>query len=142
MCGIVVTVDTKGNKYMTHDVLSAEKLNILDERLINILLSVGISANLQGYVFLKECIKMVVEEPMMINKVTKVMYPLIAEKYETTPCRVERAIRHALEVSYNRGKISNINALFGFDIFDKYDKPTNSEFVAVVADRLHLDLKD
>lgn len=122
--------------------LTEDKLNALDERLVNILLSVGISANLQGYTYLKESIKMVVEDPMIINRVTKVMYPNIAKKYDTTPCRVERAIRHALEVSYNRGKIYNLNHLFGFDIFDKYDKPTNSEFVAVVADRLCIDLKN
>jgi two-component system response regulator (stage 0 sporulation protein A) len=79
---------------------------------------------------------------MTINRVTKVMYPNIAKKFDTTPCRVERAIRHALEVSYNRGKIYNLNQLFGLDIFDKYDKPTNSEFVAVVADRLCIDLKN
>lgn len=123
-------------------VLTEEKENLLDEKLVNILLSVGISANLQGYTFLKESIKMVVEDPMTINKVTKVMYPSIAKKFDTTPCRVERAIRHALEVSYNRGKIYNLNQLFGFNIFDKYDKPTNSEFVAVVADRLCIDLKN
>ncbi|MBQ9791042.1 MAG: sporulation initiation factor Spo0A C-terminal domain-containing protein [Clostridia bacterium] len=123
-------------------VLTEEKENLLDEKLVNILLSVGISANLQGYTFLKESIKMVVEDPMTINKVTKVMYPSIAKKFDTTPCRVERAIRHALEVSYNRGKIYNLNQLFGFNIFDKYDKPTNSEFVAMVADRLCIDLKN
>ena len=121
--------------------MTDDKMDVLDERLVNILLSVGISANLQGYTYLKESIKMVIEDPMTINKVTKVMYPMIAKKYDTTPCRVERAIRHALEVSYNRGKIYNLNSLFGFNIFDKYDKPTNSEFVAVVADRLCLDLK-
>ena len=125
----------------TH-ILTEDQGNVLDEKLVNILLSVGISANLQGYTFLKESIKMVVEDPMTINRVTKVMYPNIAKKFDTTPCRVERAIRHALEVSYNRGKIYNLNQLFGLDIFDKYDKPTNSEFVAVVADRLCIDLKN
>ena len=125
----------------TH-ILTEDQENVLDEKLVNILLSVGISANLQGYAFLKESIKMVVEDPMTINRVTKVMYPNIAKKFDTTPCRVERAIRHALEVSYNRGKIYNLNQLFGLDIFDKYDKPTNSEFVAVVADRLCIDLKN
>jgi two-component system response regulator (stage 0 sporulation protein A) len=125
----------------TH-ILTEDQENVLDEKLVNILLSVGISANLQGYTFLKESIKMVVEDPMTINRVTKVMYPNIAKKFDTTPCRVERAIRHALEVSYNRGKIYNLNQLFGLDIFDKYDKPTNSEFVAVVADRLCIDLKN
>ena len=126
---------------MTNSMMTDDKMDVLDERLVNILLSVGISANLQGYTYLKESIKMVIEDPMTINKVTKVMYPMIAKKYDTTPCRVERAIRHALEVSYNRGKIYNLNSLFGFNIFDKYDNPTNSEFVAVVADRLCLDLK-
>ena len=104
---------------MTNSMMTDDKMDVLDERLVNILLSVGISANLQGYTYLKESIKMVIEDPMTITKVTKVMYPMIAKKYDTTPCRVERAIRHALEVSYNRGKIYNLNLLFGFNIFDK-----------------------
>ena len=116
------------------------KLNV-DERLVDILLSVGISANLQGYNYLKESIKLAMKEPTIINAITKTMYPTVAGKFHTTSCRVERAIRHALEVSYNKGKIVVLNDIFGLNIFDKNDKPTNSEFVALIADRLKLEFK-
>ena len=111
----------------------------LDKKLIDILLSVGISANLQGYYFLKDSIKMAIENPRYISSITKIMYPTIAVKYKTTACRVERAIRHALEVSFNKGKIINLNEIFGLKIFNEYEKPTNSEFVALIADRLSLE---
>ena len=113
----------------------------LDERLVDILLSVGISANLQGYGYLKESIKLVMKDPRIVNSITKVMYPTVAGKFKTTSCRVERAIRHALDVSFNKGKIVVLNDIFGLNIFDKNEKPTNSEFVALIADRLKLEFK-
>lgn len=115
-----------------------EEVN-LDKKLIDILISVGISANLQGYHFLKDSIKLAIENPRYVSSITKIMYPTIATKYKTTACRVERAIRHALEVSFNKGKIINLNEIFGLKIFDKFEKPTNSEFVALIADRLSLE---
>ena len=111
----------------------------LDKKLIDILISVGISANLQGYHFLKDSIKLAIENPRYVSSITKIMYPTIATKYKTTACRVERAIRHALEVSFNKGKIINLNEIFGLKIFDDFEKPTNSEFVALIADRLSLE---
>ncbi|MBE5757526.1 MAG: hypothetical protein E7345_01165 [Clostridiales bacterium] len=112
----------------------------VDKKLVDILLSVGISANLQGYQFLKESIKLAMDNPRYISSITKIMYPTIATKFKTTACRVERAIRHALDVSFNKGKIINLNEIFGLKIFDEYEKPTNSEFVALVADRLTLEM--
>jgi len=120
---------------------SKEKITMVDKRLVDILLSVGISANLNGYSYLKESIKLAIKEPKSINAITKILYPTVAMKYNTTSCRVERAIRHALEVSFNKGKIVTLNEIFGLKIFDKHEKPTNSEFVALVADRLSLELK-
>ena len=117
------------------------KINIIDRRLVDILLSVGISANLNGYGYLKESIKLAIKEPKSINSITKVLYPTVAEKFSTTSCRVERAIRHALEVSYNKGKIVVLNDIFGLKIFNENEKPTNSEFVALLADRLTMELK-
>ena len=111
----------------------------LDKKLIDILISVGISANLQGYYFLKDSIKLAIENPRYVSSITKIMYPTIAIKYKTTACRVERAIRHALEVSFNKGKIINLNEIFGLNIFNEFEKPTNSEFVALIADRLSLE---
>jgi len=113
----------------------------LDQRISEILLTVGISANLQGYHYLKEAIKLAIKDPKCVNSVTKVLYPKVAEKFNTIPTRVERAIRHALDVSYNKGKIIKLNDVFGLRILDKNEKPTNSEFVALVADRLSLEYK-
>lgn len=112
----------------------------LDKKVVNILLSLGISPNLQGYAFLKESIKLAIYNPSYIGAITKIMYPTIASKFKTTACRVERSIRHALDVSYMKGKIYNINEIFGLRILEENEKPTNFEFVALVADRLALEL--
>lgn len=108
----------------------------IDKKLVDILLTVGITANLQGYSYLKASIKLAIVNPECLNSITKVLYPTVAMEYNTTPCRVERAIRHALEVSYNKGKMINLNEIFGLKILDITEKPTNSEFVALIADRL------
>lgn len=111
----------------------------LERKLVDILLSVGISANLQGYSFLKETIKLAIENPSYIGAITKIMYPVIASKFKTTACRVERSIRHALDVSFSKGKIIHLNDIFGLNIIEKNERPTNSEFVALIADRLALE---
>lgn len=108
----------------------------LDERITGVFLTVGIPAHIKGYQFLREGIKMAVENPGIINSITKRLYPSIAEKYDTTPSKVERAIRHAIEVSWNRGKIENINSLFGLKVYASREKPTNGEFIALVADKM------
>ncbi len=120
--------------------ISKEEEKNLDRKVIDILLSLGISPNLQGYTFLKESIKLAIYNPSYIGAITKIMYPTIAIKFKTTACRVERSIRHALEVSYMKGKIYNINEIFGLKILEENEKPTNSEFVALIADRLALEL--
>ena len=121
--------------------LNNEKSIILERRLVDILLGVGISANLNGYGYLKESIKLAISEPSAINSITKVLYPTVAMRFNTTSCRVERAIRHALEVSFNKGRITTLNDIFGLKIFSDNEKPTNSEFVALVADRLSIEIK-
>ena len=110
-----------------------------DEKLSSIFLSIGIPAHIKGYQYLREGIKMVVAEPDRINCITKVLYPGIAEHFDTTPSKVERAIRHAIEVAWTRGRIDNINAIFGYNIYSKNDKPTNGEFIALIADKLILE---
>ena len=113
------------------------KLNkSLDERLANIFISVGIPAHIKGYQFLREAIKMAIENPDIINSITKRLYPEVAEKFDTTASKVERAIRHAIEVAWNKGKIENINHLFGIKVYASNDKPTNGEFIALVADKM------
>lgn len=116
-----------------------KKAGSLDERISNIFISIGIPPNIKGYVYLREGIKMAVENPRVINNVTKGLYPVIGERCETSASKVERAIRHAIEVAWNRGRIDAINAIFGARVYIGTEKPTNSEFIALVADKLILE---
>lgn len=111
----------------------------LDERISNIFVSVGIPAHIKGYQFLREGIKLAVDNPQIINSITKGLYPAIANRYSTSSSKVERAIRHAIEVAWNRGKIENINSLFGVKVYTSNDKPTNGEFIALLADKMLLE---
>ena len=88
---------------------------------------------------MREGIKYAVEDPSIINKITKELYPKIAERFDTSPSKVERAIRHSIEVAWNRGRIDAINAIFGVRVYIGTEKPTNSEFIALVADKLILE---
>lgn len=111
----------------------------IDEKISEIFISIGIPPHIKGYGYLREGIKMTIERPYIINSVTKELYPSIAEKFSTTASKVERAIRHAIEVAWNRGRIDAINAIFGARIYLGTEKPTNSEFIALVADKLILE---
>ena len=113
----------------------------LEEKITNIFLTVGIPAHIKGYQFLREAIKMAVNDPMVVNNITKKLYPGIAEVYSTTASKVERAIRHAIEVAWNRGKLDTLEALFSYTISTGKGKPTNSEFIALVADTIRLQQK-
>ncbi len=108
----------------------------IDEKITSVFLTVGIPAHIKGYHYLRGAIKMVVEDSSLINSITKELYPAIAKAFGTTASKVERAIRHAIEVAWTRGKIENINQLFGYVVYTKNDKPTNGEFIALVADKL------
>jgi len=112
---------------------------LLTKRISNIFITVGIPAHIKGYQFLREAIKLTIERPDIINSITKELYPSIATLYNTTPSKVERAIRHAIEVGWSRGKIENINDLFKVKVYGKNDRPTNGEFIALIADKLMLD---
>lgn len=119
--------------------VNVRKNKTLDERIANLFISVGIPAHIKGYQFLREAIKMTIETPEIINSITKQLYPGIAQRYQTSASKVERAIRHAIEVAWNRGKIENINNVFGIKIYAPNEKPTNGEFIALVADKLLLE---
>ena len=108
----------------------------LDERITNIFITVGIPAHIKGYQFLREAIKMAIDSPDIINSITKKLYPSIADTFDTSASKVEPAIRHAIEVAWNRGKIENINNLFGIRVYGNNEKPTNGEFIALVADKM------
>ncbi len=111
----------------------------LDEKIASIFISVGIPAHIKGYQFLREAIKLAVRAPDIINSITKRLYPAIAESFSTSASKVERAIRHAIEVAWNRGKIENINNIFGIKVYSANEKPTNGEFIALVADKMLLE---
>lgn len=107
----------------------------------NMIKTIGVPAHIKGYQFLRDAIMWVVEDMELINAVTKELYPGIAKKHKTTSSRVERAIRHAIEVSWQRGDVETLNKLFGHTVKFTKDKPTNSEFIAMIADRIRLQLK-
>ena len=107
-----------------------------DEKISEIFISIGIPPHMKGYGYLREGIKMIMERPGLINSVTRELYPSIAKKFSTSASKVERAIRHAIEVAWNRGKIENINSIFGLKVYTSNDKPTNGEFIALVADKM------
>jgi two-component system, response regulator, stage 0 sporulation protein A len=111
----------------------------LDEEISSIFLSIGIPAHIKGYQFLREAVKMVVNDAELINSITKGLYPGVAHRFNTTSSKVERAIRHAIEVAWMRGRIENINIIFGYNVYNKNDKPTNGEFIALVADRMQIE---
>lgn len=111
----------------------------LEQRITDIFMTVGIPAHIKGYQFLREAIKMAIDSPEIINSITKRLYPEVAEKFETSPSKVERAIRHAIEVAWNKGKIENINSIFGIKVYSSTEKPTNGEFIALVADKMLLE---
>ncbi len=111
----------------------------IEEKISEIFISIGIPPHIKGYSYLREGIRLTVDNPRVINSVTKELYPTIAKTYATTASKVERAIRHAIEVAWNRGRIDAINAIFGARIYLGSEKPTNSEFIALVADKLILE---
>ena len=113
----------------------------LEALVTNVIHEVGVPAHIKGYQYLREAIMMVVDDIEVINQITKTLYPQIAQKYHTTPSRVERAIRHAIEVAWGRGDQKIVENIFGYTISASKGKPTNSEFIAMISDKLRLELK-
>ena len=113
----------------------------LESKITGILHEIGVPAHIRGYHYMRDAIMMAVEDLDILNYITKELYPTIAKKCNTTPSRVERAIRHAIEVAWSRGKVEVIDSMFGYTISNHKGKPTNSEFIALIADRLRLELK-
>jgi len=138
----ITTLNTKENKtnYVAIN-LQSSKEEILEIKVTNIIHEIGVPAHIKGYQYLRDGIIMVVNNIEVINQITKQLYPDLAKKYKTTPSRVERAIRHAIEVAWNRGQIETVEAIFGYTVNSNKGKPTNSEFIAMIADKLRLDLK-
>ena len=110
----------------------------LENEVTSVIHEVGVPAHIKGYHYLRDAIIMSVNDMEMLGAVTKILYPAIAKKHNTTSSRVERAIRHAIEVAWSRGRIETIDELFGYTINEGKGKPTNSEFIALIADRIRL----
>ena len=113
----------------------------IEMRVTNIIHQIGVPAHIKGYQYLREAIIMTIQDMEAINAITKILYPTVAKKFKTTPSRVERAIRHAIEVAWDRGDVDTLQEYFGFTVSGTKGKPTNSEFISMVADRLRLELK-
>ena len=115
-----------------------EVIHDLEKDVTDMIHEIGVPAHIKGYQYLREAIMMSVEDPAMISSITKILYPTIAKRFQTTPSRVERAIRHAIEVAWSRGRMETLDAMFGYTIDTGKGKPTNSEFIALIADRIRL----
>lgn len=124
---------SKVNSYYLEHNLETDVTNIIHE--------IGVPAHIKGYQYLRDAIMMSVNDGEMLNSITKLLYPSIAKQHKTTPSRVERAIRHAIEVAWSRGKMDTIDDLFGYTVSNGKGKPTNSEFVALIADKIRLEYK-
>ena len=128
-------------QYIDISNMSANKEDNLEALVTNVIHEVGVPAHIKGYQYLREAIIMVVNDIDVINQITKCLYPQIARKFHTTPSRVERAIRHAIEVAGGRGQQDVVENIFGYTVSASKGKPTNSEFIAMISDKLRLELK-
>lgn len=123
-------------------VKNTKKVRDLEKDVTDMIHEIGVPAHIKGYQYLREAIMMSVEDSEMLSSITKVLYPSIAKKYQTTSSRVERAIRHAIEVAWSRGRMETLDALFGYTINTGKGKPTNSEFIALIADKIRLQYRE
>ncbi len=128
-------------QYIDISNMSNNKEDNLEALVTNVIHEVGVPAHIKGYQYLREAIIMVVNDIDVINQITKCLYPQIAQKFHTTPSRVERAIRHAIEVAWGRGQQDVVENIFGYTVSASKGKPTNSEFIAMISDKLRLELK-
>ena len=132
---------TSKSQYIDLKNMSSNKDDSIEALVTNIIHEVGVPAHIKGYQYLREAIIMVINDIDVINQITKCLYPQIAEKFHTTPSRVERAIRHAIEVAWGRGQQDVVENIFGYTVSAAKGKPTNSEFIAMISDKLRLELK-
>ena len=141
LCETISLLSKKRTDRMNNQPPAFDEFGI-EIKVTQILHEIGVPAHIKGYQYLRDSIMMAVEQPAIINAVTKQLYPAVAKKYETTSSRVERAIRHAIEVAWDRGNVDVLNSYFGYTIQTDRGKPTNSEFIAMISDRLRLQIKN
>ena len=129
----------KRNRPMVGTYTRPLNFGALDKKITDVFITVGIPAHIRGYQFLREAVKLAVDNPDVINSITKQLYPEVADRFGTSASKVERAIRHAIEVAWNKGRIDSINSMFGVRVYSPNEKPTNGEFIALVADKMLLE---
>ena len=134
-------VESAANLDNVQTVNSYAAVHDLEKDVTDMIHEIGVPAHIKGYQYLREAIQMAVNDIDMLGAITKTLYPTIASKYQTTPSRVERAIRHAIEVAWNRGRMETLDSLFGYTINTGKGKPTNSEFIALISDKIRLRYK-
>ena len=134
-------VDINSLKLLTGLLKEVHQMN-LETRVTDMIHEIGIPAHIKGYHYLRDAIIMAIEDMDVLNAITKVLYPTVAKNHQTTASRVERAIRHAIEVAWSRGKLDTLDELFGYTVSNGKGKPTNSEFIALIADTIRLEYKN
>lgn len=139
--GMLEPIKQNIKKFSLQNSFESVSKNTLESSITDIIHEVGVPAHIKGYQYIREAIVLAVNNMEVINSVTKQLYPTLARKFKTTPSRVERAIRHAIEVAWERGQIDVNNSMFGNTISSSKGKPTNSEFIAMIADKLRLEMK-
>ena len=142
---IMITVPStsrEGKLLVSEGAGEQKKERDLEKDVTDMIHEIGVPAHIKGYQYLREAIMMSVEDIEMLNSITKILYPTIAKRFSTTPSRVERAIRHSIEVAWSRGKMETLESLFGYTINTGKGKPTNSEFIALIADKIRLLYRD
>ena len=117
---------------------SAPPAESVDDRITNLFLTLGIPAHIKGYQYLREAVLMVLNDRDVINRITKELYPGVARRFDTSASKVERAMRHAIEVAWSRGRLDAVNKMYGYKVFDVMDKPTNGEFISCVAEKISM----
>ena len=137
----MIDKQNQSNSAIVYENKNASKKNNLEADVTNVIHEIGVPAHIKGYQYLRDAIMMSVNDTEVLNSITKILYPSIAKQHKTTPSRVERAIRHAIEVAWSRGKMDTIDELFGYTVSNGKGKPTNSEFVALIADKIRLEYK-
>ena len=133
--------EVRGGQSIRQDAIRSNSKPNIESMVTSIIHEIGVPAHIKGYQYLREAIIIAVNDMDVINAITKVLYPQVAKTFQTTPSRVERAIRHAIEVAWDRGDLDTLQRFFGYTVSNTKGKPTNSEFIALIADKLQLQLK-
>ncbi len=136
LCDRIRDISSAGETVIQDGHALNESSSAADEQLTNLFLTLGIPANIKGYQYLREAVLMVLSDRSLTGRITKELYPGVAKRFGATPSKVERAMRHAIEVAWNRGRLDTVNRMYGHRLFEKQDRPSNSEFISCIAEKL------